>query len=165
MFFNNKRININSYDPAVIYSPLSGSLLPIESVDDSTFSQKLLGDGIAINPEDGNVYSPIKGKVIALFPTNHAIGLESELGARIIVHVGINTVHTNGKGFKSYVSQGDTVEAGQLLIKVDFKKVSADYSLTTMIVIENSADYEISKNSNKAVKRGEEILKLTRKIP
>jgi len=164
MFFNNKRISISSYDPTIIYSPISGSLLPIEKVDDSTFSQKLLGDGIAIDPIDGNVYSPIKGKVVALFPTNHAIGLESESGARVIVHIGINTVHTNGKGFKSYVNQGDTVDAGQLLIKVDFKKVGADYSLTTMIVIENSADYDIEKNQNSAIKSGQQLLKLTRKV-
>ena len=105
----------------VLKMPINGKLINISEVPDAVFSQKMLGDGFAIEPNDGMVYSPINGKVIQKFPTNHAIGLETEDGLEILIHVGLDTVELKGEGFKNLVEVGDIVTEGQALLEVDLE--------------------------------------------
>lgn len=118
--------------------PIEGEVINITEVPDPAFSQKMLGDGFAIKPKNGKVFSPIKGKVIQKFPTNHALGLETEEGIEILIHFGINTVELKGKGFKSLVKVGDNVEAGQQLLEVDIEFLKEnDKPIITPIIFTN----------------------------
>lgn len=116
-------------------SPLTGDLIPITEVPDEVFSGKMMGDGFAIVPKDGTVVSPIDGKVVNLFPTKHAIGLESNDGREILIHIGIDTVELKGEGFESLVKQDDQVKAGQPLMKVDFDFVEKNATSTVTPVV------------------------------
>lgn len=119
--------------------PIEGQVIKIEEVPDPAFSQKMLGDGFAIKPSKGKVYSPVRGKIVQRFPTNHAIGIESTEGLEILIHFGINTVELNGEGFKNHVDVGDVVEAGALLLEVDLDYVKGqEKSLITPIVFTKS---------------------------
>ncbi|WP_368790957.1 beta-glucoside-specific PTS transporter subunit IIABC [Companilactobacillus farciminis] len=121
-----------------ILSPIKGTLVPLDSVKDATFANKLLGDGIAIEPADGNVYSPVDGTIQVMYKTGHAIGLLSDSGDEILIHIGLDTVKLDGKGFKKIAKQGDHVKAGQLLLKFDIPFIKKQgYDLTTPIVITN----------------------------
>ncbi|EDL62468.1 PTS sugar transporter subunit IIA, partial [Bacillus sp. SG-1] len=99
------------------------------------FSQKMMGDGFAILPTEGLIVSPVDGKVVNVFPTKHAIGLESKGGKEVLIHVGIDTVKLQGKGFESLINEGDQVEAGQPLLKVDldYIKNNAPSTITPII--------------------------------
>lgn len=90
----------------VIVSPLTGNVRSLENVPDPVFAQKMMGDGFAIEPTDGVVVSPIHGEVVQVFPTKHAVGLRSDQGLEILIHVGIDTVHMHGEGFEAYVKAG-----------------------------------------------------------
>lgn len=115
--------------------PIEGQVIKIEEVPDPAFSQKMLGDGFAIKPSAGKVYSPVSGKIVQRFPTNHAIGIESTEGLEVLIHFGINTVELNGEGFKNHVDVGDEVEAGELLLEVDLGYIKGQgKSLITPIV-------------------------------
>ncbi len=119
--------------------PIEGQVISIEAVPDPAFSQKMLGDGFAIKPNSGNVYSPVSGKIVQRFPTNHAIGIESTEGLEVLIHFGINTVELNGEGFKNHVEVGDYIEAGDLLLTVDIDYVKDhEKSLITPIVFTKS---------------------------
>lgn len=119
-------------------SPIKGKILPITEVPDQVFSGKMMGDGFAIEPAEGLVVSPVNGKIINIFPTKHAIGIESDSGKEILIHFGIDTVKLKGEGFESFISEGDRVTIGQKLLKVDlnFVKVNAP-SIITPIVFTN----------------------------
>ncbi|WP_394219635.1 glucose-specific PTS transporter subunit IIBC [Halobacillus trueperi] len=119
-------------------SPIKGKIMPITEVPDQVFSGKMMGDGFAIEPEDGNIVSPINGKVLNVFPTKHAIGLEAENGMEILIHIGIDTVGLKGEGFTAKISEGDEVKQGQALMEVDldFVKENAP-SIVTPIVFTN----------------------------
>ncbi len=105
----------------VLKMPINGKLINITEVPDAVFSQKMLGDGFAIEPTEGIVYSPINGKVIQKFPTNHAIGLVTEEGLEILIHFGLDTVELKGEGFKNLVEVGDIITEGQALLEVDLE--------------------------------------------
>ncbi|SDZ34051.1 PTS system, D-glucosamine-specific IIC component [Evansella caseinilytica] len=123
--------------------PMSGELKPITEVPDKMFAEKMMGDGFAIEPTEGNVVSPVAGKVVNLFPTKHAIGLQTADGKEILVHVGIDTVNMKGEGFEALVQQGDEVKQGQPLLKVDLEKVKAEATSTiTPIVFTNLKEGE-----------------------
>lgn len=162
--FKLNKLKQKKYKKDVVYSPLSGTIIPLEDVNDSVFSSKMMGEGFAIEPDDGKVYSPINGKVVALFPTNHAIGIENEYGIQLIIHVGINTVELNGYGFQASVNQGDTVEIGDLLLSTNFRKIPKEYELTTMVVIENSSDFNLKLVKTGKVSVGDEILQVSRNV-
>lgn len=119
----------------VLKMPINGKLINIVEVPDEVFSQKMLGDGFAIEPKDGMVYSPIDGKVVQKFPTNHAIGLETKDGLEILIHVGIDTVELKGEGFKSLIGVGDKVVAGQALLEVDLEFLKAKGKLLITPII------------------------------
>ena len=104
---------------ALLYPPMNGELLPVEQADDPVFASKALGDGIAINPADGMVYAPCDGTVSLLFPTKHAIGITSDSGVDVLIHIGINTIQLDGEGFEAFVEQGIRVKRGDRLIKAE----------------------------------------------
>ncbi|XQY93222.1 glucose-specific PTS transporter subunit IIBC [Metabacillus sp. HB246100] len=122
----------------VFVSPLTGEIKPITEVPDQVFSGKMMGDGFAILPTEGTIVSPVNGKILNVFPTKHAIGIQSEGGKEILIHVGIDTVNLKGEGFETFVQEGDVVEQGQKLLEVDldFVKKNAP-SIMTPIVFTN----------------------------
>lgn len=132
-------VESGSSDPKKVLAPVKGKVIPLEEVNDSAFSSKVIGQGIAIIPEENTIVAPFNGTVSALFPTKHAIGLTSEAGMELLIHVGIDTVELNGKYFESLVATGDTVKAGQPLLTVDFAAVkAAGYDTVIPIVVTNS---------------------------
>ncbi|MGG2095649.1 glucose-specific PTS transporter subunit IIBC [Bacillus sp. S13(2024)] len=148
-----QKVDVNE----VIAIPIEGKILPITEVPDQVFSGKMMGDGFAIEPTEGTVVSPVNGEIVNVFPTKHAIGIQSEGGKEILIHFGIDTVKLNGEGFEALVSQGDKVTQGQSLLKVDiaFVKENAP-SIITPIVFTNLQEgqkVEIKKQGN--VKKGE----------
>ncbi len=146
-----------------LYSHLNGTVVPLEKVEDDVFSQKILGDGIAVEPSEGKLYAPCDGEISSVFDTKHAVNLISEDGAEILLHIGIDTVKLNGKHFESHVSDGQKVKKGDLLISFDIDAIKADgYKVTTPLIICNSDDYaNISSDASGNVFAGSEILKLS----
>lgn len=125
-----------------IFAPVSGKVIPLEQADDKVFATESLGKGIVIEPEDGKLYAPFDGSVLSTFPTKHAIGMISDGGCEILMHVGLDTVKLEGKYYDIKVSQGDKVKAGQLLLTFDIEKIKAEgFSVQTPVVITNSEDY------------------------
>ncbi|WP_088013193.1 beta-glucoside-specific PTS transporter subunit IIABC [Gottfriedia acidiceleris] len=143
-----------------VVSPLNGKVVPLTDVKDATFSSEALGKGIAIEPQEGKVVSPVNGVVTTLFRTKHAIGITSENGIEILIHVGMDTVKLDGKFFTAHISQGDEVKAGDLLVEFDLVKIKeAGYEVTTPIVITNSTNYlEINAVNKENVKENETLL-------
>ena len=138
-------------EETILFSPLNGKVIPLEEVKDAAFSSGALGDGLAVLPESGELYSPINGTVVALFPTGHAIGLSTDSGVEILIHIGMDTVSLEGKGFETSVSVGDKVVRGQKLIDFDKDAItSAGYDIITPIVITNTQDVLSIKKTNKA---------------
>lgn len=126
----------------VVTSPLKGMVKALAEVKDEAFSTGALGKGIAIEPSEGKVVAPVDGVVTTLFPTGHAIGITSDNGTEILIHIGMDTVQLEGKYFKAKVKQGDAIRAGQELVEFDIKAIKAEgYSLTTPVVITNSDKY------------------------
>lgn len=123
----------------VLNAPLKGQFLALGEVKDAAFSQGMLGEGLAIVPEEGLVVAPCPGRVSALPETGHAVGLTHASGAEILIHVGIDTVRLAGQGFEPLVRPGDTVAAGQALLRFDRAAIqAAGYDLTTPVVVCNS---------------------------
>lgn len=108
----------------ILYSPMKGEILPVDQSMDEVFASRALGDGIALNPEDGMVCAPCNGTVSLLFPTKHAVGITSDTGIEVLIHIGINTVQLDGAGFEAYVAQGDKVKCGDKLIQADLKLIN-----------------------------------------
>lgn len=134
-----------------VNQPIEGKIIPLNQVEDDAFSQEVLGKGIAIIPSEGKVYAPFDGTVITLFPTKHAIGIVSDNGCEVLIHIGMNTVQLNGKYFTSHVQQGDKVKKGQLLVEFDIDHILQEgYNLETPVIITNTKDYSnINTNTNK----------------
>ncbi|MDI9236152.1 beta-glucoside-specific PTS transporter subunit IIABC [Streptococcus suis] len=140
-------VNLEKVAPGIssrknVFSPLSGQILPLEKVNDATFSKKMLGEGVAIIPKDGKVYAPFDGAITSLFPTKHAIGLTSDEGVELLIHFGLETVELKGRGFVSHVSDGEKVEKGQLMLEVDVEMLVAEgYDIVTPVVVINTQEY------------------------
>lgn len=144
---------------STVLSPIKGLVRPIEEVDDITFSSGIMGEGIAILPTEGRLVSPINGNVTSLFNTNHAIGLTSDTGAQILVHIGLDTVKLDGKFFKAHVKQGDDVKVGDLLIEFDLEAIKAEgYDTITPVIITNSKDFSKVESSNLKTTNEKEVL-------
>ena len=145
-----------------LVSPLDGELLPLSEVKDEVFSSGAMGEGVAIEPSQGVLHAPANGRVVMAFPTGHAIGMKTKDGAEILMHIGMDTVNLQGKGFETLVDKGDEVKAGDELVKFDIDEIhSAGYIVTTPIVVTNSKDYEkVSVVCQGEVKVGQEILDL-----
>ncbi|MDU0910445.1 MAG: glucose PTS transporter subunit IIA, partial [Klebsiella pneumoniae] len=146
-----------------ILAPMSGSVIALDQVPDSTFASGLLGKGVAIIPAVGKVIAPFSGEVASLFQTKHAIGLQSDSGIELLIHVGIDTVKLDGVPFTAHVKEGDRVQAGDLLIEFDRQAIlDAGYDLATPIIISNSDDYrEIDTVASSAVEAGQPLLSVS----
>lgn len=146
-----------------ILAPMSGSVIALEQVPDSTFASGLLGKGIAIIPAVGKVIAPFSGEVASLFQTKHAIGLLSDSGIELLIHVGIDTVKLDGVPFTAHVKEGDKVQAGDLLLEFDRQAIlDAGYDLATPIIISNSDDYRsVEIVSTSVVDAGQPLLSVS----
>ncbi len=127
----------------IIYSPIKGKIVKLKNVLDEAFSSGALGKGIAIEPfEDGKVFAPFDGVIETAFPTKHAIGLTSEKGVELLIHIGMDTVKLEGKYFISHIEEGQKIKKGDLLMEFDTEKIKeAGYSIITPVVVTNSDDY------------------------
>ena len=145
-----------------VCAPVKGRLVPLSKVNDPTFAEEILGKGAAIIPEEGNFVSPVKGRVITVFETKHAIGIAADTGAEILLHVGLNTVNLQGRHFEALVKDGDAVEVGTPILKVDLKALrEAGYDTITPVLVTNSMDYaEVTAMEEKEVTSGETIIKI-----
>lgn len=123
--------------------PVKGEVLPMSASKDEAFSSEAMGKGAVVEPSEGVVRAPFDGEVLVAFPTGHAIGLKSNNGTELLIHIGIDTVEMNGDGFELKVRQGDKIRKGQELVKFDRKKIeAAGHPTQTMIVVTNTASYE-----------------------
>lgn len=161
-FHKEKKIEINNVEPYTLYAPMKGKLIPLENVDDMVFSSKMMGDGIAIEPIDGKIYSPVNGEITVMFPTGHVIGIKSETGINVILHIGIDTVELNGEGFQPLIHIGDHVCAGELLMKVNLRTIQKKYAATTMMVIENSHEFRFIQKETGEIEPGKQVLEIVR---
>ncbi|UQZ75749.1 PTS beta-glucoside transporter subunit IIABC [Niallia circulans] len=126
-----------------IVSPISGELISLKEIPDQVFASESMGKGVGIIPSAGRAVSPVNGIVKTLFKTKHAIGITSDNGAEILIHIGMDTVQLEGKYFTAHVKQGDKVSAGDLLLEFDMEKMREEgYNLITPVIITNSADYK-----------------------
>lgn len=144
----------------VIQSPLKGEAADLSQAEDEAFALGALGDGMVIMPTEGRVYAPLDGTVTTLFPTLHAIGVTGDSGVEVLIHLGINTVNMNGKGFQAHIQQGDHVKKGQLIMEVDLKEIEkAGFSAQTPIIITNSDDMmDILKTDKKSVEHTDTLM-------
>ena len=148
----------------ICVSPVTGIVHPVSESADAAFSSLMMGDGAAIDPTDGTVVAPVSGVVTVLFPTKHAIGITSDDGVEILIHIGIDTVNLEGKPFTMNVAQGDRVTAGQRLGTFDIKAIEdAGYSAQTMVLVTNKDAWgTVSLVPNGTVNAGDQLLGLSR---
>lgn len=133
-----------------VFSPVKGELITMESVNDPTFAQKMLGDGAAVIPEDDHFYAPFDGVVETVFPTKHAIGLKSDTGIEVLIHIGLDTVELKGKPFTAHVEANQRVKKGDLLMDADLAAIKkAGYDTTTPVVVTNTKDFVEIQPSDK----------------
>lgn len=122
---------------------MKGNAIAMKDIQDAAFASGALGKGVGIEPIAGEVYAPCDGRISVVFNTKHAIGLESENGAEVLIHIGINTVNLGGKYFDVKVKEGDIVKQGQLIAEVDLEGIKSEgYSLETPLLITNADEYE-----------------------
>lgn len=139
-----------------------GEVISLSEVPDPVFAQKMMGDGIAVIPKDGKVVSPVKGQIIQVFPTKHAIGIRTKHGLEILIHVGLDTVELNGEGYEVTVSEGQKVKIGDPIMNVDIEFIEKNNKeIVTPIIITNSAEKteKIVVREAGEIQRGEYILK------
>ena len=136
-----------------VWSPVKGEVLELQQVEDAAFSAGILGKGCAIVPTEGEIYAPVDGVLTTLFPTKHALGITSDDGVEVLIHIGLNTVQLNGEGFTAHVQQGARVSRGQHLLSFDLADVkNKGYCLQTPVIITNTKDYlEILSTMQKEV--------------
>ncbi|WP_312443814.1 beta-glucoside-specific PTS transporter subunit IIABC [Lacrimispora sp.] len=141
-------------------SPLSGSVISLTEVEDPVFASGVLGEGVAIIPDEGMVYAPADGIISAVIDTKHAVGITTNTGAEVLIHVGIDTVRLGGEGFTLHCKEGDRVIKGSLLLEFDMEKIKEEgLSLTTPVLISNMNSFVSLKTSNKKkVEAGEKLL-------
>jgi len=144
-----------------VYSPVDGQIVALESVDDEVFSQKMVGDGVAVMPIGNAFTAPIDGVVSKIFSTNHAYSIKSDKDLEVMVHIGLETVALNGKGFARIASEGDVVKAGDVIIEVDlaYIKEHAKDTITPIIITDESDAKEVIKKYM-IVKSGDKIMEV-----
>lgn len=129
-----------------IYSPINGQLISIENVPDTVFAEKMMGDGVGFILEEGTIYAPCDCELTMIAETKHAIGLRTPLGLELLIHIGLDTVTLNGRGFSILKSAGETVTRGEPLVKIDLETLrNQEIDLTTPMVFTNGADFEIAQ--------------------
>jgi len=148
----------------IVYSPLSGEVVPLSAVNDLVFSEEMMGKGAAVIPTSGCVVAPCDGVVVSVFRTLHAITIKADNGADIIIHVGLETVSLNGKHYESHVEDGQRIKKGERLLTFDIDKIKeAGYDIITPVIVTNSAEYQsIDKTEKPQVSYGDLFLNLVK---
>lgn len=143
-------------------SPLTGQIIPLSEVNDPVFSSEAMGKGCAVIPLEGKVFAPFDGTIVGLLDSHHAVGMESENGIEILIHVGMDTVKLGGKHFTCHIEDGQQVKKGQLLLEFDMDAIKAEgYEIVTPVIITNSDEFtEITTEVAGRVKNGDKLLKL-----
>ena len=144
-----------------VIAPISGKIIELSKVPDRVFSEKLVGEGIAIEPYEETVVAPFNGMVKQIFPSGHAVLMESDTGLTLLIHIGIDTIDLLGKGFKVYASENSKVKTGDVLIKFEKDMITGlGYSLISPVVIPDDADKikYIKVTEKEVVKSGEDLL-------
>ncbi|MGN0106307.1 MAG: glucose PTS transporter subunit IIA, partial [Hominilimicola sp.] len=146
----------------ILSSPMNGTVLPLTDVKDEAFASEALGKGIAVEPSEGKLYAPADGVIDNLFDTNHALGIITDAGAEILLHIGIDTVKLKGQYYEAHVQNEQRVKKGDLLISFDIDAIkNAGYNVTTPMIICNTYDYEtVEAIASGAVKVGNDLLKI-----
>lgn len=142
-----------------IYAPVSGDIVPIENVPDVVFAEKIVGDGIAIEPKGEFILAPIDGRIGKIFETNHAFSIESPQGLELFVHLGVGTVELKGKGFTRLVEEGQEVKMGQAILGLDLDAIRGQVvSLLTPVVLANMEDIKYLDKEQGSVTAGKDII-------
>ncbi|MGQ5708985.1 PTS sugar transporter subunit IIA [Lactobacillus sp. PSON] len=152
-FFKKKNKNVE------MAAAVSGEVMPITSVKDDVFSTKMLGDGYAVKPSDGDIVAPIDGEITTLFPTKHAIGITTDKGLEILIHLGLDTVELKGKPFEVKVQKGAKVKKGDSLAQMDLDEITESGYDDSVIVVYTNMDVlsSVSTIEPKTVTRGEDV--------
>ena len=163
-FFSNLFGKKEQANPNHIFAPMAGKAVPITEVPDPTFSEGLLGDGIAIIPTDGKVCAPCDATVETMFTTGHAVGLSAANGAELLIHVGLETVGLNGAPFIVHVKDGDKVKKGQLLFEADLTAIqAAGLPIITPVLVCNADEYaNLNKTTGKDVTNADLVIELVK---
>lgn len=152
-------------ESAEVVSPLAGQVKPLSQATDPVFSSGVMGQGVVIEPSQGELVSPVNGTVTVLFPTKHAVGIVSEEGVEMLMHIGMDTVSLDGKGFEAHVEQGDKVVVGQQLISFDMDVIKEAGLVTeTPVIITNQDDFQADVEGNlpRDINRGDDLMTATR---
>ncbi|CVR52807.1 glucose PTS transporter subunit IIA [Streptococcus pneumoniae] len=158
---SNLEVKAGVSNKKMIFSPISGEIIPLSDVQDKTFSDKLIGDGVAIIPSEGKVYAPFDGKITNIFPTKHAIGLKSDEGVELLIHIGLDTVELKGQGFISHVEEGDRVFKNQLIFEMDLNLIKTKgYETVTPVIVTNTNDFldVLVLPNNQTIEHSKELL-------
>ena len=144
------------------YAPMAGKAVPITQVPDPTFSEGMLGNGIAIEPVEGKVYAPCDATVDMMFETGHAVSLVADCGAEVLIHVGLETVTLKGKHFTIHAANGDKVKKGDLLIEFDLEAIKAEgfNTITPMVICNSDAYTTFNTHVGKAVTSADVVIEL-----
>ncbi|EOI00733.1 PTS system, beta-glucoside-specific IIABC component [Enterococcus moraviensis ATCC BAA-383] len=147
-----------------VATPVKGEIVPLSAVEDGMFSEEILGKGFAVKPVEGLVYAPFSGTVTAVFDSKHAIGLTSESGVELLIHIGIDTVQLNGSGYDYFVEKGQKIQTGDKLIQFDLEKITEKgYNIITPVVVTNSTDFGDIITLTKVLSvPGEQVMKVIR---
>lgn len=150
--------------PTILYAPVSGEVIDLEQVPDKVFASKMMGEGIAFELEGDTIYAPVDGKITVIPDTKHAFGMIASNGAEILIHVGLDTVNLNGKGFEILSEVGKKVKMGTPIIHIDSQFMKENHvNLITPMVITNSSEFKIELNSkNRVEAKSDFILKCIR---
>lgn len=142
--FKKKEVKIPDDDVLAI---VNGKMIPASQIQDPVFAQEMMGQTIGFIPEQSDVFSPVNGIISVLFPTKHAFGIQADNGNAYLVHIGIDTVSLDGKGFKTFVKQGDRVKAGQKIIEVDWNLLQKEgFNTTTMLILTDKKSDDFKEN-------------------
>ena len=144
----------------IIYAPLEGEIRILSEIEDPVFSTGVLGQGCAIEPSKGEVVAPFDGTIEQVADTKHAVGINGDNGLEVLIHVGMDTVELNGKGYEPQVKVGDKVKKGQLLLKFDMDAITAaGYKLTTPVIVTNTDDFaSVEPVATGKVAQGQEVV-------
>lgn len=154
MFFKKKEVEIAA--------PVTGKLISLKDVPDPTFSEEMVGKGVAIIPEGKEIYSPVEGKITTVFITGHAVGITTKEGIDLLIHIGMDTVNLKGEGFEIKVKDGEHIKAGDLLIVADLDKLKEKgYKLETPVIICNPDQFNnITYTEPGSISKGDIIMKI-----
>jgi len=139
-----------------LFAPISGNAVTLDKVPDPVFSEKMMGDGLAIDPTEGLAVSPVDGEIIQVFPTKHAVGIRAKNGAEILIHIGLETVSLNGEGFVAFVKEGEKVKVGDKLVSFDLDiiKTKAKSTITPIIITNTDQASSLEAKAQGPVEKG-----------